>query len=84
MGVTALDDTLATYEILLAQIEKYDELENNIDYLSKFSKRGNSRIDIAGFIRLNDDNKPTITFGKYKGKTINEVYDIIGFIRHEA
>ena len=69
-------DTLATYEILLAQIEKYDELENNIDYLSKFSKRGNSRIDIAGFIRLNDDNKPTITFGKYKGKTINEVYDI--------
>ena len=69
-------DTLATYEILLAQIEKYDELENNIDYLSKFSKRGNRRIDIAGFIRLNEDNEPTITFGKYKGKTLNEVYDI--------
>ena len=38
--------------------------------------RDSSRIDIAGFIRLNDDNQPTITFGKYKGKTIIEVYEI--------
>ena len=69
-------DTIATYEILLAQIDKYSELENNIDFLSKFSSIGNKRLDIAGFLRMNENNEPSITFGKYKGKTLNEVYDI--------
>ena len=68
-------DTIATYEILLAQIKKYDELDNDIKFLSQFSQRGNKSIDIAGFIKLNDKNKEIITFGKYKGKTIKEIYD---------
>ena len=68
-------DTIATYEILLAQIKKYDELDNDIKFLSQFSRRGNKSIDIAGFIKLNDKNKEIITFGKYKGKTIKEIYD---------
>ena len=69
-------DTIATYEILLAQIDKYSELENNIDFLSNFSSIGNKRLDIAGFLRMNENNEPSITFGKYKGKTLKEVYDI--------
>ena len=69
-------DTIATYEVLLAQIDKYSELENDIDFLSSFSSIGNKRLDIAGFLRMNENNEPSITFGKYKGKTLNEVYDI--------
>jgi len=68
-------DTLATYEILLAQINKYDEINNDVEFLSKFSTRGNKSIDIAGFIKLNDENKEIITFGKYKGRTIKDIYD---------
>jgi DNA polymerase-3 subunit epsilon len=68
-------DTIATYEILLAQISKYDELDNDIKFLSQFSQRGNKKIDIAGFIKLNDKNEEIITFGKYKEKTIKEIYD---------
>ena len=68
-------DTIATYEILLAQIKKYDELDNDIKFLSQFSQRGNKRVDIAGFIKLNNKNEEIITFGKYKGKTIKEIYD---------
>ena len=67
-------DTLATYEILLAQINKYDDINNDIEFLSKFSTRGNKSIDIAGFIKLNDKNQEIITFGKYKGKTIKNVF----------
>ena len=37
-------DTNATYEILLAQIDKYDEIENNIEFLSKFSNIGGKLI----------------------------------------
>jgi len=68
-------DTIATYEILLAQIKKYDELDNDIKFLSQFSQRGNKSVDIAGFIKLNNKNEEIITFGKYKGKKIKEIYD---------
>ena len=69
-------DTIATYEILLAQIEKYSELENDVDFLSKFSNVGNKRLDMAGFIRTNEKNQPIIAFGKYKNKTIDEIYEV--------
>jgi DNA polymerase-3 subunit epsilon len=72
---TAEADTLATYEILLAQIEKYDEIDNNVEFLSQFSTRGNKSVDIAGFIKLDDHGEEMITFGKYKNKTIKEVYN---------
>ena len=72
---TAEADTLATYEILLAQIEKYDEIDNNVEFLSQFSTRGNKSIDIAGFIKLDDNGEEMITFGTYKNKTIKEVYN---------
>lgn len=65
-------DTLATYEILLAQIDKYDDLENSVDSLSDFSKHG-KRADFAGFILMNDDEQEIFSFGKYKGMTVVEV-----------
>ena len=46
---SAAADTTATYEVLKAQIEKYDDLENDVAKLSAFSTRRKS-IDFAGFI----------------------------------
>lgn len=65
-------DTLATYEILKAQIDKYDDLGNTVEALSDFSKHGN-RADFAGFILMNDENQEIFSFGKYKGRTVEEV-----------
>ena len=65
-------DTLATYEVLESQIEKYDDLENNVSFLSDFSKRGKN-VDLAGFIKYNEDNIPCFSFGKHKGKTVDYV-----------
>ena len=65
-------DTNATYEILLAQIEKYDDLENDVKSLSEFSTHG-ERGDFAGFILINDDWQEIFSFGKYKGITVEEV-----------
>lgn len=67
-------DTLATYEILEAQIEKYEELENNVSFLSDFSKRG-VNVDMAGFIIMNEENQECFSFGKYKGKTVQNVLE---------
>ena len=46
-------DTTATYEVLLSQIDKYEELENNVDFLADFSQKGGKFADMAGFIRFN-------------------------------
>ena len=65
-------DTNATFEILLAQLDKYDDIENSVDALSEFSSHG-KRADFAGFILLNEEGQEIFSFGKYKGRTVEEV-----------
>ena len=65
-------DTEATYEVLQAQLERYPNLENDVDFLSKFSSQ-NRNVDLAGRIVLNDDNVEVFNFGKYKGQPVADV-----------
>ena len=65
-------DTIATYEILKAQIAKYDELENDTKKLSEFSIQ-RKRADFAGFILFNDKDEEIFSFGKYKGKKVTDI-----------
>ncbi|MBS9462679.1 3'-5' exonuclease [Flagellimonas sp. 389] len=67
-------DTLATYEVLLAQLDRYPELENNMKKLSEFTTRKQS-LDFAGFIGVNKKNEPIFSFGKHKDKTVDEVME---------
>lgn len=71
---SAKADTIATYDILLAQLEKYDELQNDISFLSTFSQRGKKFVDIAGFIQYNNEGKEIISFGKYKNVTLEKIW----------
>ena len=67
-------DTLATYEVLKAQLDKYPEtLKNDVGFLSNFSER-QKNVDYAGRLAYNDKKEPVITFCKHKGKTAKEVY----------
>ena len=65
-------DVLATYEVLKAQIDKYEELENDMNFLADFSNR-QKVADFAGFIAYNDAGEEVFTFGKYRGKTVTSV-----------
>ena len=65
-------DTNATYEILLAQLKKYEDIGNTVETLSEFSSHG-KRADFAGFILFNDEKQEIFSFGKYKGRTVEEV-----------
>ncbi|KAB1154661.1 3'-5' exonuclease [Tenacibaculum aiptasiae] len=66
-------DTNATYEILMAQIEKYDDIDNTVEALSEYSAHG-KRADFAGFVLMNDKDQEIFSFGKYKGRTVEEVF----------
>lgn len=65
-------DTRATYEVLKAQIEHYDDLENDIDFLAEFSTQHRCA-DFAGYILYNDKEEEVFGFGKYKGRLVSEV-----------
>jgi len=67
-------DTMATYEVLKAQLDKYDDLENDITYLSSFSSHQNF-VDFAGFIGYNKEGREIIAFGKHKGKIIDDLFE---------
>ena len=69
---SASADTLDTFEVLKAQIERYSDLENDVDKLSEFTTRHTS-VDFAGFIRRNKEDETIFGFGKHKGKTVVEV-----------
>jgi DNA polymerase-3 subunit epsilon len=66
-------DTNATYEILLAQVDKYGDIGNTVDALSEYSTHG-KRADFAGFILMNEEDQEVFSFGKYKGRTVEEVF----------
>lgn len=67
-------DTKATYEVLKAQLDKYDNLENDTSFLAEFSSR-KKFADFAGFITFNKDQQECFSFGKHKGKLVTEVLE---------
>lgn len=71
---SSLADTTATYEILKAQLDRYPDLENNVKFLSEFS-RHKKFADFAGFIHYNDDGEEIFSFGKYKDKKVEDVFE---------
>jgi DNA polymerase III subunit epsilon len=71
---SAMADVTATYEVLKAQLEKYEELEKSSDFLAEFTQMSkNKLLDFAGRIAENEKGEAIYNFGKHKGKSIAKV-----------
>lgn len=70
---SAETDTIATYEVLKAQLDRYPDLENNIEVLSKEYSSFNNNVDFAGRMIYNENGVELFNFGKHKGKPVAEV-----------
>ena len=68
-------DTLATYEVLEAQIARYGDIGATVEELAQFSTHGEV-VDFAGRIALNDKGEEVFTFGKYKGRSVAEIFRV--------
>lgn len=66
-------DTVATLEVLLGQLERYDDLGQDVESLAKFSMM-NDNVDFAGRIVRDAKGMPVFNFGKYKGRSVSEVF----------
>ncbi|GGG53770.1 DNA polymerase III subunit epsilon [Bizionia arctica] len=71
---SAKADTLATYEVLKAQVAKYEEIENDTKFLAEFSSR-KKFADFAGFLIYNKEDEECFSFGKHKGKRVLDVLE---------
>tara|TARA_Y100001978_G_scaffold202776_1_gene225095 strand:- start:1826 stop:2665 length:840 start_codon:yes stop_codon:yes gene_type:complete len=70
----AMADTIATWEVLESQLEKYKDLEPNTQFLSEFSRNSaHQTLDFAGRLAVNNEGEAIYNFGKHKGKTIKNV-----------
>ncbi len=66
-------DTLATYEVLEAQMARYGDICDTVEALAEFSTHGEV-VDFAGRIALNDKGEEIFTFGKYRGRSVAEIF----------
>jgi len=69
---SAAADTEATYEVLKAQLSRYDDLQNDISFLADFSSH-KDHVDFAGFISYNEERQEVFSFGKYKGRLVEDI-----------
>jgi DNA polymerase-3 subunit epsilon len=66
-------DTAATFEVLKSQLDKYKDLENDVEKLADFSSF-NTNVDFAGRIIVDENGIEVFNFGKHKGKAVETVF----------
>lgn len=69
---TATADTRATYEVLLGQLRKYDDIPSDISGLDEYTHYKRT-VDFAGRFIYDEEGREVFNFGKYKGKLVVEV-----------
>lgn len=67
-------DTLATYEVLQAQLDRYPELGNDVASLAEFSAH-KKFADFSGHIQFNEHGQEIFAFGKHKGIPVERVLE---------
>lgn len=66
-------DTMATYEVLMAQLERYPDVPDTVEALHDYTQGKTPFADFAGRIAYNDKGVEVFNFGKYKGIPVEDV-----------
>lgn len=69
---SAMADTRATLNVLKAQLAKYPQLQNDVDFIHQFTGQ-NKVVDLAGRFVYNEKKQIVFNFGKHKNKTVEDV-----------
>ncbi|MDX9848327.1 MAG: 3'-5' exonuclease [Tenuifilaceae bacterium] len=66
-------DTIATFEVLKAQLDRYPDLKNDVDFLAEYSTH-NQNVDFAGRVIFDEKGVEVFNFGKYKGQPVEQIF----------
>ncbi|MCC6840727.1 MAG: 3'-5' exonuclease [Flavobacteriales bacterium] len=69
----ALADVETTADVLLAQLERYHDLPANVEGLGDFCGDRKRSPDAAGKLAFDDHGSLCLTFGKYRGWTLENI-----------
>jgi DNA polymerase-3 subunit epsilon len=67
-------DTKATFEILMAQLDRYNDLPVSVESLAEYTQGPNRFADFAGRVAYDSMGKEIFNFGKYKGQRVEDVF----------
>ncbi|MBK9320829.1 MAG: 3'-5' exonuclease [Bacteroidetes bacterium] len=67
-------DIIATYEVFVAQLERYPDLAKDVEGLHQFTAM-TQNVDLAGRIVFNEKKEEVFKFGKHKGRTVADVFE---------
>ncbi|MBK7885857.1 MAG: 3'-5' exonuclease [Bacteroidetes bacterium] len=67
-------DIIATYEVFVAQLERYPDLAKDVEGLHQFTAM-TQNVDLAGRIVFNEKKEEVFNFGKHKGRTVADVFE---------
>ncbi len=70
---SSMADTQATFDVLKSQLDRYSDLENDVEKLAEFSSFNNN-VDFAGRIIYDENGIEIFNFGKHKGKSVDQVF----------
>lgn len=73
-------DVNATVDVLLAQIEKYEDIPVTIDELALFSNYDKPVLDLSGKFTTNDTGDIIFNFGPHKGKRVTEDLSFVSWM----
>jgi len=71
---SAMEDTQATLDVLMSQLDRYNDLEPSMSFLSDFTTRRKTA-DFAGYIVFNKEGEECFSFGKHKGQTVDSILE---------
>jgi DNA polymerase-3 subunit epsilon len=71
---SAMEDTQATHDVLMSQLDRYNDLEPSMSFLSDFTTRRKTA-DFAGYIVFNKEGEECFSFGKHKGQTVDYILE---------
>jgi DNA polymerase-3 subunit epsilon len=71
---SAMEDTQATFDVLMSQLDRYNDLEPSMSFLSDFTTRRKTA-DFAGYIVFNKEGEECFSFGKHKGQTVDYILE---------
>lgn len=66
-------DTMATYKVLCAQLDRYEDLPNDMEALAEYTTQRKTA-DYAGFVAYDENGDEVINFGKHKGAKVLDMW----------
>lgn len=81
---SALQDAIATMEVLLSQLNKYEDLPDSIENLAKFSNFEKPILDLSGKFTTNHNGDIVFNFGPHKDKNVLNHTDFLHWMYYKA